>query len=231
MGAGGRRRLPAEAAAGGVRARGRRRGAGHERGEPGRGPTVRLQPLRPERHAAHRRPVPGRHAGRLRRRGPRALPPLGLPVPDPRLRHRPGRRDVRLLGAPPRRHARGRGQVYAYEFADRTSPPFASLRDLGTDFDFGATHVNELQYLFKHFGLESPLNTEQRTLARQMTRYWGSFVRDGVPSAVGQPTMPARTGTVLTLRTASADGNVLSTTAHREHRCNLWDAETVTQNG
>ncbi len=125
----------------------------------------------------------------------------------------------------------GRGQVYTYEFADRTSPPFASLRNLGTDFDFGATHVNELQYLFKHFGLESPLNAEQRTLARQMIQYWGSFVRDGEPRAAGQPAMPARPGTLLSLRTASADGNVLSTTAHREHQCSLWDTETVTQNG
>lgn len=124
----------------------------------------------------------------------------------------------------------GRGKVYAYEFADRTSPPFASLRDLGTDFDFGATHVNEVQYLFKHFGLLTPLDAEQRTLARQMVRYWGSFVRDGVPRAAGQPAMPAQPGRVLALRTASAGGNVASTTVHREHRCNLWDAETVTQN-
>ncbi|GHH28464.1 carboxylesterase/lipase family protein [Streptomyces lanatus] len=125
----------------------------------------------------------------------------------------------------------GRGKVYAYEFADRTSPPFASLRDLGTDFDFGATHVNEVQYLFKHFGLETPLNAEQRTLARQMVQYWGSFVRDGVPRAAGQPEMPARPGTVLALRTSSAGGNVSSATVHSEHRCNLWDTGSVTQNG
>lgn len=125
----------------------------------------------------------------------------------------------------------GRGKVYAYEFADRTSPPFASLRNLGTDFDFGATHVNEVQYLFKHFGLRSPLDAEQRTLARQMIQYWGSFVRDGVPRASGEPAMPAGPGTVLALRTSSAGGNVPSATVHSEHRCNLWDAETVTQNG
>jgi para-nitrobenzyl esterase len=125
----------------------------------------------------------------------------------------------------------GRGKVYAYEFADRTSPPFASLRNLGTDFDFGATHVNEVQYLFKHFGLRSPLNAEQRTLARQMIQYWGSFVRDGVPRATGQPAMPARPGTVLSLRTSSAGGNVPSTGVHREHQCNLWDSESVTPNG
>ncbi|TXS46131.1 carboxylesterase family protein [Streptomyces sp. uw30] len=125
----------------------------------------------------------------------------------------------------------GRGKVYAYEFADRTSPPFASLRDLGTDFDFGATHVNEVQYLFKHFGLQAPLNAEQRGLARQMVQYWGSFVRDGVPRATGQPAMPSEPGGVLALRTPSAGGNEVSVTVHRDHQCNLWDSEGVTQNG
>jgi para-nitrobenzyl esterase len=120
----------------------------------------------------------------------------------------------------------GRAPVYAYEFADRTSPPFASLRNLHTDFDFGATHVNEIQYLFKHFGLESPLNAEQKALARQMVQYWGSFVRGGVPRADGQPAMPGSPGVVLSLRTASKGGNALSTSVHQEHQCDLWDADS-----
>ncbi|BBC38184.1 Carboxylic ester hydrolase [Streptomyces graminofaciens] len=124
-----------------------------------------------------------------------------------------------------------RGQVYAYEFADRTAPPFASLRNLNTDFDFGATHVNEVQYLFKHFGLEAPLDAEQRALSRQMIDYWGSFVRDGVPRAAGQPAIPAGAAKVLSLRTISEGGNSLSTTVRDEHRCNLWDSAAVELNG
>ncbi|ALV37096.1 carboxylesterase family protein [Streptomyces sp. CdTB01] len=116
-----------------------------------------------------------------------------------------------------------RGPVYSYEFADRTSPPFASLRNLHTDFDFGATHVDEVQYLFKHFGLESPFDARQGALSRQMIRYWGSFVRDGVPRAAGLPAMPAGPGVVLSLRTASKGGVTLSTTVHGEHHCDLWD--------
>ncbi|MEU6377347.1 carboxylesterase family protein [Streptomyces sp. NPDC046909] len=119
----------------------------------------------------------------------------------------------------------GRGPVYTYEFADRTSPPFASLRNLRTDFDFGATHVNEVQYLFKHFGLESPLNAEQKVLARQMVQYWGSFVRGGVPRATGQPAMPGGPGTVLSLKTSSRGGNALSTAVRTEHQCDLWGTE------
>ncbi|TPQ16117.1 carboxylesterase/lipase family protein [Streptomyces sporangiiformans] len=121
---------------------------------------------------------------------------------------------------------KGRGPVYAYEFADRTGPPFASLRNLGTDFDFGATHVNEVQYLFKHFGLESPLNAEQRVLSRQMIQYWGSFIRDGVPRADGQPAMPDGQKKVLSLRTASQGGNSQSATVRSEHQCDLWDASS-----
>ena len=117
-----------------------------------------------------------------------------------------------------------RGPVYSYEFADRTSPPFASLRNLHTDFDFGATHVNEIQYLFKHFGLQSPFDAEQKTLSRQMIDYWGSFVRDGVPQAAGQPSMPTGPGVILSLKTASKGGNTLSATVHQEHRCDLWDS-------
>ncbi|MEV0321716.1 carboxylesterase/lipase family protein [Streptomyces sp. NPDC050658] len=120
-----------------------------------------------------------------------------------------------------------RGPVYAYEFADRTSPPFASIRDAGRTFDFGATHVNEVQYLFRHFGLDAPFDAGQRALSRQMVQYWGTFVHGGVPRAEGQPAAPdqrTRPGQVLSLRTASAGGNVLSTSVADEHQCDLWDS-------
>ncbi|MFI6939000.1 carboxylesterase/lipase family protein [Streptomyces sp. NPDC050418] len=117
-----------------------------------------------------------------------------------------------------------RGKVYAYEFADRTSPPFASLRRLGTDFPFGATHVNELQYLFRHFGLDTPLDAQQRVLARQMVQYWGSFINGTPPRADGGPVMPHTPGKVLSLRTAAAGGLAPSTSVAIDHHCDLWDA-------
>ncbi|MGY0055838.1 carboxylesterase/lipase family protein [Streptomyces sp. LZ34] len=124
----------------------------------------------------------------------------------------------------------GRAPVYAYEFADRTSPPFESLRNLGTDFDFGATHVNELQYLFHHFGHEAPFNAEQRALARQMRAYWTSFVRTGVPRAPDGPAMPEQhtaPGTVLALRTVSQGGSAVTGAAPRDHQCGMWDVATA----
>ncbi|MDT0308288.1 carboxylesterase family protein [Streptomyces sp. DSM 44917] len=123
----------------------------------------------------------------------------------------------------------GRGPVYAYEFADRTSPLFASLPQ-DADFDFGATHAAELNYLFNPYGLEADFNDEQRRLAAQMTAYWGSFVHGSPPRAAGQPAMPeqsARPGEVLRLRTASAGGNAPTTGLPAAHHCALWDAATA----
>lgn len=119
-----------------------------------------------------------------------------------------------------------RGPVYAYEFADRTSPLPIGI-PAGTDFDFGATHTAELYYLFKPFGRTTELNAEQHTLAVQMTAYWGSFIHGSAPHAEGQPAMPEHTtsgGQVLQLRTASAGGNTTTTTLPEAHHCDLWDA-------
>ncbi|MGK5529643.1 carboxylesterase/lipase family protein [Streptomyces sp. URMC 129] len=119
-----------------------------------------------------------------------------------------------------------RGRVYAYEFADRTSPLFASLPQ-DADFDFGATHAAELNYLFKPYGRSPELTAEQRALSDQMTAYWGSFVHGSAPRAPGQEPMPeqnARPGQVLALRTAPAGGNATTTTLRDVHHCDLWDA-------
>ncbi|KQX53177.1 MULTISPECIES: carboxylesterase family protein [unclassified Streptomyces] len=119
-----------------------------------------------------------------------------------------------------------RGKVYTYEFADRTSPLFASLPQ-NADFDFGATHAAELNYLFKPYGIAAPFNAEQRALADQMTDYWGSFVHGTPPRARGQRPMPehgSRPGQVLQLRTASAGGNAPTATLSEQHNCDLWNA-------
>ncbi|MFF4954904.1 carboxylesterase/lipase family protein [Streptomyces chattanoogensis] len=119
----------------------------------------------------------------------------------------------------------GRGRVYAYEFADRTSPLFASLPP-HADFDFGATHAAELNYLFKPYGRSADLNAGQRALSAQMTAYWGSFLHGSAPHATGQPAMPeqgSRPGRVLQLRTASEGGNATTTGLRAGHRCDLWD--------
>ncbi|MFI7006357.1 carboxylesterase/lipase family protein [Streptomyces sp. NPDC050145] len=117
-----------------------------------------------------------------------------------------------------------RGPVYTYEFADRTSPLFASLPQ-NADFDFGATHAAELNYLFKPYGIAPRLTAEQRALVDQMAQYWGSFVHGSAPRSAGQPAMPRQeSGAVLRLRTTAAGGNAVTSGLHAAHHCGLWDS-------
>ncbi|MEV7416991.1 carboxylesterase family protein [Streptomyces sp. NPDC089919] len=117
-----------------------------------------------------------------------------------------------------------RGTVYAYEFADETSP-FILPPAQPVDFRFGAAHSAELLYLYKAFGRPADLDARQRQLAAQMTEYWGAFLHGQVPQAAGQPDMPEyRNGRVLQLRTRPAGGNAVSTTLSDDHRCDLWNA-------
>jgi para-nitrobenzyl esterase len=116
--------------------------------------------------------------------------------------------------------------VYQYEFADETGPPAEYLSSQDTDFDFGATHTNDLQYLFKHNGREALFNAEERRLSRQMIQYWSSFVARGVPQAKGLPDMAdqrTQPKKVMVLQTASADGPRLTRDFAAQHHCKLWD--------
>lgn len=108
--------------------------------------------------------------------------------PTPTLAHAAARGD-RDYACPTARVSRQLAQgapVYQYEFADETGPPAEQLRNQKTDYDFGATHTNDLQYLFKHNGHEAPFNTEERQLSERMIQYWSSFVTDGVPRGRGR---------------------------------------------
>jgi para-nitrobenzyl esterase len=114
-----------------------------------------------------------------------------------------------------------RGRTYAYEFDDRTSPLFASLPQ-NADFDLGATHAAELSYLFKPYGEKIRMNSQQRALSRQMTDYWGDFIRTGHVDDL--PDQSRKPGKVLQLRTKAAGGNTVNRDLRAEHRCDFWDS-------
>jgi para-nitrobenzyl esterase len=153
--------------------------------------------------------------------------------PTPTLAHAAARGD-RDYSCPTARVSRQLAQgapVYQYEFADVTGPPAENLRNQNTDYDFGATHTNDLQYLFRHNGREAPFNAEERQLSRQMIQYWSSFVAHGVPRAPGLPDMAdqrLRPGEVMVLQTASAGGPRPAGDFTAAHHCALWDAVAAT---
>jgi para-nitrobenzyl esterase len=128
-------------------------------------------------------------------------------------------RDARVFAA--------RMPTYAYEFADRTAPPYAPVPP-GSMPD-GAGHAAELTYLFDIAGKPIDWNGNpvphtgpQRVLATAMIGYWTRFARTGDPNgnaphwARVNPDAPRsqqfRTG---------ADG-IAPVNAAGAHRCGFW---------
>jgi len=114
--------------------------------------------------------------------------------------------------------------TWAYEFAEKNGPPFVSIWRLHTDYPFGATHVNDLGYLWDYLGTALPFSTEQVELSNQMISYWGGFARAGDPNVRLAPSWPRYTpqGTLLQLRAPSAR-RVSHAQIDGEHNCSLWD--------
>ncbi|MFI7061012.1 carboxylesterase/lipase family protein [Kribbella sp. NPDC050124] len=116
-------------------------------------------------------------------------------------------------------------KAYVYEFAEKNPPAFTSIWRLNTDYPFGATHVNDLGYLWDYLGTALPFSTQQVDLSNQMISYWGSFARDGDPNTSLTPTWPQyeSQGNLLQFKAPSAE-RVGHAQIDSEHNCTLWDA-------
>jgi para-nitrobenzyl esterase len=71
--------------------------------------------------------------------------------------------------------------TFAYEFND-TNAPMLFLPPVS--FPYGATHTDEMQYLFQIGGLPSRLNANQTKLSAQMISYWAQFAQNGNPNSL-----------------------------------------------
>ncbi|MCY7366418.1 MAG: carboxylesterase family protein [Frankiaceae bacterium] len=108
--------------------------------------------------------------------------------------------------------------TYAYEFADRTAPPF--LPPLS--FPQGAYHGSENPYLFAVPGMPDLLNAAQQGLATTMQRYWTSFATTAVPEGRGDvPSWPRYDEAELLQRLALPAPTTTSDFADAHH-CDLW---------
>ena len=115
-------------------------------------------------------------------------------------------------------------RTYAYEFAEQDGPAFTSIWRLNTDYPFGATHVNDLGYLWDYLGTALPFSTDQVALSNQMISYWSSFADDGRPNVKYAPTWPQYTsqGKLLQFKAPSAKV-VARADISTAHNCALWD--------
>ncbi|WP_153337086.1 MULTISPECIES: carboxylesterase/lipase family protein [unclassified Nocardioides] len=115
-------------------------------------------------------------------------------------------------------------RTYAYEFAEQDGPPFTSIWLLDTDYPFGATHVNELGYLWDYLGTSLPLSTDQLALSDQMISYWGEFARDGSPDPRYAPQWPRYRPQGRMLQFTAPTARVVTHAAiDAQHGCALWD--------
>jgi para-nitrobenzyl esterase len=98
--------------------------------------------------------------------------------------------------------------TFAYEFSESDTPQFASIyllqqkNEVARNFPFGATHVDDLGYIWEYVGSTMPYDDDQLELSNQMIRYWGSFAAAGNPNSSNTPEWPkyrARTGVLMSL--------------------------------
>lgn len=115
-------------------------------------------------------------------------------------------------------------RTYTYEFAEKNGPPFTSIWRLNTNYPFGATHVNDLGYLWDYLGTALPFNTDQVTLSNQMISYWSTFADDGRPDVRYAPEWPRYRPQGDLLQFVAPSARVVShATIDTEHNCQLWD--------
>jgi para-nitrobenzyl esterase len=117
--------------------------------------------------------------------------------------------------------------VYAYEFRDRTAPAYLPKR---ADFNLGASHTSELQYLFNVTNapgtVPTTLNSSQKSLASTMVKYWANFAKTGNPNALGLRNWSRFTATSDTyqgLDIGLGGVGALSINFKTSHNCSAWN--------
>jgi para-nitrobenzyl esterase len=87
--------------------------------------------------------------------------------------------------------------MYVYEFSETQTPQFPSIFNLqlvnpvAHSYPFGATHVDELPYLWDEWGQTVPLTDDELELSQQMIELWSAFQATGTPNGSYLPEWPA----------------------------------------
>ena len=109
--------------------------------------------------------------------------------------------------------------TYGYQFDDENAPT-PELPPVS--FPYGATHTDELQFLFTLASTPSALSNAEESLAAVMQNYWTSFARNGTPNSLQTPAWAPF---------SIAAGNVESLNTPRpgvefgfasQHHCSFW---------
>jgi para-nitrobenzyl esterase len=109
--------------------------------------------------------------------------------------------------------------TFAYEFQD-TNAPMLFLPPVS--FPYGATHTDEIQYLFQIDALPSLLNANQQQLAQQMISYWVQFARNGSPNSGQTAFWADYNGFTDNFQSLVPPTPTSETGFSQEHHCGFW---------
>ncbi|MDH3371748.1 MAG: carboxylesterase family protein [Gammaproteobacteria bacterium] len=115
--------------------------------------------------------------------------------------------------------------TWVYEFDEQDPPPFVSIDRLHVDFPFGATHVNELGYIFDYLRQALPFSSAQGELSDQMISYWSTFAHSGDPNSELTPDWPRYSPDTDEMMSLKASGSAVKTSFTDEHKCGFWDQQ------
>ena len=126
--------------------------------------------------------------------------------------------------------------TWAYEFAEEQTPQFASIYllqqkgDPARSFPFGATHVDDLPYLWEYLGMTLPFTDDELELSDQMIGFWSAFQAKGDPSwprfrAPGSDWMILRACDTSPATTEPPASCASANTSYlADHKLDLWQA-------
>ncbi len=109
--------------------------------------------------------------------------------------------------------------TFAYEFND-TNAPMLFLPPVS--FPYGATHTDEIQYLFQIAGHASQLDANQTKLSQQMISYWTQFARNGNPNSLNTVHWAAYTALTDNFQSLVPPTPSVEFNFSRAHHCGFW---------
>ena len=109
--------------------------------------------------------------------------------------------------------------TFAYEFND-TNAPMLFLPPVS--FPYGATHTDEMQYLFQIDGLASRLNANQARLSNQIISYWAQFAKNGNPNSGQTPTWALYSAFTDNFQSLVPPAPSIEFGFSHEHNCGFW---------
>jgi para-nitrobenzyl esterase len=109
--------------------------------------------------------------------------------------------------------------TFAYEFND-TNAPTPELPPVS--FPYGATHTDELQFLFSLQADPDSLSSAEQTLAGTMKSYWTTFARNGNPNSGATANWPAFSLITDDTNSLNTPRTSVEFDYATEHHCNFW---------